>query len=292
MSTVSTAEKKDLFLKTGDWRFLNEIMPDYANDREVIIKAINLDGTYISYASDSLKADKEIVMLAVKNNGNAFNDINEKFWSDTDVIFAARNTEIGPGMDSMELIDEQLFSDVNFVRKLLNSVDDSTHDYEIIEILERAGSEVTSNKELMLSAISSNYESYQYLDESLKSDKQFFIEAEKLCGYLLQYADKDLQSDRNVVAIAVERNGIELKYAADKFKSDREMVLKAVKTQPFILEDVDEKFRSDFEIAKLAVTSHGHAIKLLSEDLQSNQEIKDAVETWKIEFKKRQALYS
>ena len=57
-------------------RFLNEIMPDYANDREVIIKAINLDGTYISYASDSLKADKEMVMLAVKNNGNAFNDIN------------------------------------------------------------------------------------------------------------------------------------------------------------------------------------------------------------------------
>ena len=62
--------------------------------------------------------------------------------------------------------------------------------------------------------------------------------------------------------------------------------------KPFILEDVDEKFRSDFEIAKLAVTSHGDAIKLLPEDLQSNQEIKDAVETWKIEFKKRQELYS
>ena len=70
------------------------------------------------------------------------------------------------------------------------------------------------------------------------------------------------------------------------------MVLKAVKTEPFILEDVDEKFRSDFEIAKSAVTSHGHAIKLLSDDLQSNQEIKDAVEAWKIEFKKKQDLDS
>ena len=230
--------------------------------------------------------------MAVKNNGNAFSSINEKFWSDTDVIFAARNTEIGCGMDSMESIDERLFSDINFVKKLLSSIDLEDSDYEVIEILERAGKEVTSNKEFMLSAISANYESYQYLDESLKLDSLFFIEAEKLSGYLLQYADKDLQSDKDVVAVAVETYGGELKFADDKFKSDREMVLKAVKTEPYILEDVDEKFRSDFEIAKSAVTSHGHAIKLLSEDLQSNQEIKDAVEAWKIEFKKKQDLDS
>ena len=98
-----------------------------------------------------------------------------------------------------------------------------------------------------------------------------------------------MQSDRDVVALAVETYGGELKFAADKFKSDREMVLKVVKTEPFILDNVDEKFRFDFEIAKLAVTSHGHSIKLLSEDLQSNQEIKDAVEAWKVEFKKRQS---
>ena len=55
---MATAEQKDLFLKTGDWRLLEKIMPDFKNDREVIIKAIQLDGTYISYASDSLKADK------------------------------------------------------------------------------------------------------------------------------------------------------------------------------------------------------------------------------------------
>ena len=109
------------------------------------------------------------------------------------MILAARNTEIGCGMDSMELIDEKLFSDVDFVKKLLSTVEDDS-DHEIIEILERAGKEVTSNKELMLSAISANYESYQYIDESLKSDKLFFIEAEKLCGYLLQYADKDSMS--------------------------------------------------------------------------------------------------
>ena len=161
MSTVSTADKKDLFLKTCDWRLLSEIMPDFKNDREVIIKAIELDGTYISYASDSLKADKEIVIMAVKNNGNAFSSINEKFWSDTDVIFAARNTENGCGMDSMESIDEKLFSDVDFVKKLLNTVEDDS-DHEIIEILERAGKEVTSNKDLMLSAILANYESYNY----------------------------------------------------------------------------------------------------------------------------------
>ena len=70
------------------------------------------------------------------------------------------------------------------------------------------------------------------------------------------------------------------------------MELKNVSFKDIISEDAINIFRSDFEIAKLAVTSHGNAIKLLHEDLQSNQEIKDAVETWKIEFKKRQALYS
>tara|TARA_B100000609_G_C17214031_1_gene435525 strand:+ start:2110 stop:2967 length:858 start_codon:yes stop_codon:yes gene_type:complete len=285
---MTTKEKKDLFLKNGDWQLFDEIMPDYNNDREVIMKAIQIEGRYIASASDSLKADKEIVMMAVKKNGDAINDINEKFWSDPDVIFAAKNTESGSYYNLIELIDEKLFSDINFVKKLLNTVEDDSEE-EVIEILERAGKEVTSNKEIMLSAISANYESYNYLDESLKSDNQFFIEAEKLSGYLLQYADKDLQSDRDVVEVAVETYGGELKFAAEKFKSDREMVLKAVKTEPFILEDVDEKFRSDFEIAKSAVTCHGHSIKLLSEDLQSNQEIKDAVEAWKIEFKKKQA---
>ena len=143
-------------------------MPDYNNDREVIMKAIQIEGRYIASASDSLKADKEIVMMAVKKNGDAINDINEKFWSDPDVIFAAKNTESGSYYYLIELIDEKLFSDINFVKKLLISVDVEDHDYEVLEILERAGKDVTSNKEFMLSAISANYESYKYLDESLK----------------------------------------------------------------------------------------------------------------------------
>ena len=87
---MATKEKKDLFLKNGNWRLFDEIMPDYNNDREVIMKAIQIEGRYIASASDSLKADKEIVMMAVKKNGDAINDINEKFWSDPDVIFCSK----------------------------------------------------------------------------------------------------------------------------------------------------------------------------------------------------------
>jgi hypothetical protein len=50
---------------------------EYADDalkanRELVLEAIKNNGTALQYADDTLKADREVVIEAVKNNGYAF----------------------------------------------------------------------------------------------------------------------------------------------------------------------------------------------------------------------------
>ena len=67
--------------------FTSNIFPDELKaDKEVVIAAVSNDGNALEYASNTLKADKEVVLAAVSNNGNALELSSAELQNDPDII--------------------------------------------------------------------------------------------------------------------------------------------------------------------------------------------------------------
>jgi hypothetical protein len=68
--------------------FQLENYPEFQDDKEVVIAAINESGAAIQFASSRLRCDKEVVLLAVKNDPNILDFVDKKFRDDDDVMDA------------------------------------------------------------------------------------------------------------------------------------------------------------------------------------------------------------
>ena len=66
-----------------------KVVRTYRNDREVAIKAVQVNGHALYFASQRLRNDRDIVQLAVGNNGLALRHASRKFRNDKDIVLQA-----------------------------------------------------------------------------------------------------------------------------------------------------------------------------------------------------------
>ena len=63
-------------------------------DKEVALAAVKNTGYALEFASDELKADKEVVTTAVNNAGDALAYASHKFKADKEVVMLAVNVDM------------------------------------------------------------------------------------------------------------------------------------------------------------------------------------------------------
>ena len=64
---------------------LAEADDSFQSDREIILEAVKTDGDALEYATDSLKADREVVLAAVKQCGGALEYASEELQQDEEL---------------------------------------------------------------------------------------------------------------------------------------------------------------------------------------------------------------
>ena len=80
-------------------------------DREIVLEAVKKDGDALQYAADELKADREIVLEAVQQSGDAFQFAADELKADRNLVLAAVQSD---GM-ALEFVDEKLKADREIV---------------------------------------------------------------------------------------------------------------------------------------------------------------------------------
>jgi hypothetical protein len=68
-------------------------MPQYMNDKPIVLAAVSDYGLSLKHASPALQADKAVVMAAVKNNGMAIDHASLSLQKDPEIIKAANAQE-------------------------------------------------------------------------------------------------------------------------------------------------------------------------------------------------------
>ena len=90
-----------------------ENFEEFANDKEVVLKAVKRDGYNLQYASPELKNDKEFILEAIKEHGKVIQHISNALKSDLDVILAA----IKQNPDALRFISKNIREQVEHMLK-------------------------------------------------------------------------------------------------------------------------------------------------------------------------------
>ncbi|CAM5211120.1 hypothetical protein OURE66S_02694 [Oligella ureolytica] len=82
------------YLRAKDFFEIDGKSPSFDNhwsNKETVKEAVQINGIFLAYASDELKADKDIVALAIEQNINALKEANEIFRSDKEFVLKLIN---------------------------------------------------------------------------------------------------------------------------------------------------------------------------------------------------------
>lgn len=83
----------------------------YRADKDVVLAAVKKDGRNLQYASKKLQSDKEVVLAAISNYGKALQYASRKFRLDKEIVLAAVSND---GM-ALRYASQKLKSDIEVV---------------------------------------------------------------------------------------------------------------------------------------------------------------------------------
>ena len=223
-------------------------LPDELFDNEGVVEEAIKSGyefgaVVLGYASDRLKDNKDIVMLAVsKATGVEF------FYED-------RPEEGYTYNDALCYASERLRDDKDVVLLSVQNNPDS---------LESASSRLQNDYDVVLTAVKGNAHSLKYVSEELRNNKDLvLIAANSYFNSLYDYYNQGLGGEELEGSVNIEDSILE--YISDELKNDRDVILAIVNNNPYAFVNIPDKFKDDYDIALIAFKEDECLIETASE---------------------------
>ncbi len=232
-------------------------LPDELFDNERVVEEAIKSGYefgagVLEYASDRLKDNKDIVMLAVsKATGVEF------FYED-------RPEEGYTYNDALCYASERLKDDKDVVLLSVQNNPDS---------LESASPRLQNDYEVVLAAVKGNAHALKYASKELRNNKELVLIAANSYFYsIYDYYDEGLGGEELEEAVNIEDSI--LPYISDELKKDRDVILAIVKGRPWAFCNIPDNFKDDYEIASIAYNEDDYLVESASERVRKLLESK------------------
>ena len=171
-----------------------------------------------------------------------FRNLPEKFRGDKNVLLVALKNDISAFVDA----SEELRNDKEVVLKTIKMN---------FNALPYASERLRNDKDVVLEAVKQNGYALKYASEELQNDKEVVLEAVKQDNHTLRYASEELRNDKEVVLEAVKRNGFAFEDASEELRRDREFVLEAVKQSDRAFKFASKDLKNDEEVISTAMNT-------------------------------------
>ena len=240
-------------------------MNKFKNDKEFMLALLAYNGTYLEHASDELKADKEVIMAALKSGYSLpYEHVSDALKTDKDFLLEIVSLDAY----CLEFFSEELKQDEQIVLAAAKHFGDAA--------LEFGADKFKTNKNIITEAVKSSSKVLSFLAENEKNDKNLVITAVKHHGGSpLQYASEQLRNDKDVVIgaiTAVDQYHSTFQYASEELQNDKDVVITAVGHNGDALQYASEELQNDKDVAMAALINSTGAFKYVSERLRSDKE--------------------
>ncbi len=211
-----------------DGLYLKNILKD-EQTKELVLAAVRNNGISIAYANEEFKADKEIALIAIKQDPSAWRNISESIRFDVDIV---NNT----------ITDENL-------KTIIGSI------YKYNDLLPYLKPEYKNNRELIHAFVSSKTLNIKYASESIRRDTTYM---EMLIitrdPDILMFAADNIKDNPEIVKKAVILNSATYPLISQRLKKDKDFILELVKIEPNIFLNIEPEFKKDENILLTAIS--------------------------------------
>lgn len=241
-------------------------------DREVVLAAVAQDGRALQFASELLRADKEVVLAAITQSGFwALKGAGEALRSDKEVVLQAVTKEPA----AIEFAGDNMKRDTEVVASVVKQQG---------RLLQHAADNLKADKDIVLTAVRQDPGALEFAAESLKADQEFGLFIQKVFSkgdHALDDAADVWSFGKENVLVAIRQDPTFFRYAASTLKQDvlfyKDMVLAAVLGDGLLLEMVPDDLRGDKKVALAAIRNNSAALRFVGPPLTSTDpELLDA----------------
>ena len=229
-------------------------------NRDIVKAAVSISGRSLLYAP-SFNNDKEIVMIAIKNDPNSLLFAHETLRNDPELLLATIEKDVlyWDWCGSLKF-------DKEFILKALKRNG---------WIYSKLNNEYQKDREIICQALSVSCVLDVVIEKNpeLKNDREIIKIAISCGGLQIQYASNELKKDEELAEIAIKQNGLAISYVASKYKENPKFLMWAVKSNGEAINLFSLQDKRNPELGIEAVKQNGYAIQMLSSDLKRNPQI-------------------
>jgi len=161
-----------------------------------------------------LDSDWAEVMLAIESGRIQLQDTNERYRADRDIVLTA----VRRSGEALEHAEEELRADSEVVMAAVQQSGRALH---------FAAETLQADVGMALAAVSQNGLVLEMVPEALRANREVTLAAVRQNGFALEFAVEAMQADRDVVLAAVKGEGRALRFAARSLQEDREVIIAA-----------------------------------------------------------------
>mmetsp|Transcript_115975 Transcript_115975/g.368887 ORF Transcript_115975/g.368887 Transcript_115975/m.368887 type:complete len:451 (+) Transcript_115975:80-1432(+) len=213
-----------------NWKVLKYADKELRAEKEIVLVAVKAGGFAIMFASEELQADREVALEAARQNWQVFQQLSRKLRADKEIADAA----VRQDWHVIKLFAKELKANVDLARI---AVKQSWQSFQFLP------KELRGNRSLAKEAVQQDWRAYEYMAKELKEDKELAMIAVTQSGQALQLVADSLKADLDVAGVAIRQDWSALKYAAPNIKTDEAIVLGAVETNGFAIKHAAEDLK-------------------------------------------------
>ena len=280
-SQAMKATKSVVLAAVTEWgTALEYASHELCDDRDVVLQACSPNSSMmeawadegmgpLAYASDRLRADREIALFAVREHPHSLELLSVELRSDEEIVRAAAEDLVADKV--MEHCGERLRDNEEFVMDLLtkyvHEVDD--RDDFVQRISERLRDDAKFMRRVMDVFDDGRY--LAYCSVRLRSNRAMTLLAlhyDETCpAFVLRSLSPALQDDAAIVLVAVSIDSYALAYASERLRADRFVCMEAINAT-YEVSSADEEMYHSF-----LSTATGHPLQYMSISLRSDREL-------------------
>jgi hypothetical protein len=166
------------------------------DDEKFFAKAVkSSDGTVIQHASGRIRNNKKCATLAIKSSWTAYNALGDELKADKDLLMLAldNNNNIFSNDTPLATCDAKFTSDKEIVKKAIQNW---------AYAIQFAGENLKDDKELVLIAVSEIGGALEYASERLRNDREVVLKAISMDSDAIDYASEKLKKDKEILKVS------------------------------------------------------------------------------------------
>jgi len=214
---------------------LENLSEDLRNDHVVVLAAVKADGFSLQHAGDTLRSDRSIILAALHETGLALQFAPEEAQMDRSIVLEAVNRQ---GL-AIQFAHISLRRDAQLVLAALEergrALPLARKTEELREatrrILDKAGP-LLENRGFMLAAISFVSFAFEHRSTELASDREITLAAVTKDPEMMCFTAEDLTSDKDFMISAIKANALTFPWAAPRLQLEPELLSAAAQKCP------------------------------------------------------------